>query len=90
MIKATKIYIIIPVRDDMHMISYIPLWEIDLMKKLMIASACGLMLFAACVFAGDTKVEPKVAGSGMYFHVKIWNFLFVKEFFSYSKYFDAL
>lgn len=41
------------------------------MKKLMIAGACGLMLFAACAFAGDTKPQPKVAGSGLYFNVKI-------------------
>lgn len=41
------------------------------MKKLMIAGACGLMLFAACVFAGDNKVEPKVAGSGFLIRVKV-------------------
>lgn len=41
------------------------------MKKLIIASACGLMLFAACTFAGDVKQQPKVAGSGCYFRVKV-------------------
>lgn len=40
------------------------------MKKLMIAGACGLMLFAACVFTSDTKSEPKMA-SGMLIHVKV-------------------
>ncbi|WP_416326443.1 hypothetical protein [[Eubacterium] hominis] len=41
------------------------------MKKLMIAGACGLMLFAVCVFAGDTKPQPKVAGSGFLIRVTV-------------------
>lgn len=41
------------------------------MKKLMIAGACGLMLFAACAFANDTKAQPKVAGSGFLIRVKV-------------------
>lgn len=41
------------------------------MKKLMIAGACGLMLFAACAFAGNTKSQPKVAGSGFLVHVNV-------------------
>ena len=41
------------------------------MKKLIIAGACGLLLFIACAFSGNEYSQPKIAGSGMYFHVKI-------------------
>ena len=41
------------------------------MKKLMIAGACGLMLFVACAFSNDTKPNPNAFGTGMYMYVKI-------------------
>lgn len=41
------------------------------MKKLVIASVCGLMLFAACTFAGDVKPGLKTAGAGSMIRVKV-------------------
>lgn len=37
----------------------------------MIAGACGLMLFASCLFASNGKVQQKVAGAGSMIRVTV-------------------